>query len=57
MYEILRYYDALDLTLHHKVVVPSNWGQVSDSLNCFISLYLFIADIYRFIVLFALNDN
>lgn len=33
MYEILRYYDALDLTLHHKVVVPSNWGQVSLSLT------------------------
>lgn len=30
LYEILRYYDALDITIQHKVVVPSNWGQGQD---------------------------
>ncbi len=30
LYEVLRYYDALDTTINHKVVTPCNWGQGQD---------------------------
>ena len=39
MYEVLRYYDALDLTLHHKVVIPSNWGQVGGFVSYILHPY------------------